>query len=289
MKSPPTVPFESEVAFPEDPYAAACMYFGVMGYPELGAGQPGGRGSEFANCLRMFALWATKKSKGIHYLREAFSDPSYKPPQKREFGGPLERGIRRVYRRLAAYDLVGTQFVNGFFGACALGSRALDEERGDEAFYRMSNGELGPLREELWRKATPSPQQLLRRSSEYWSRKFALNSTGSSADQMQKAKDLNRRAFQTSIPVLHMAHGLSQTARDASTKIHGWGKRNPILALVLNAELWIWDAIKAAEKWRLISRCTPLDYLQPDGMIELKLSANEHSLRTALLSDREVR
>jgi hypothetical protein len=272
MTGPWIPPFESEVVFPDEPYAAAWMYFGVMAYPELGAGQPNGRGSEFADSLRKFAIWGTKKSRGISHLRNILCDPTYKAPQKREFDGIIERGVRRVFRRLAAYDLVGTQLLNGFFAVRALGSRALREGRGQEAFHLMENGELGPARQELWQEATPSTHQVLRRSLEHWSTKFALNTTGTPADINQKAKDLNRRAFQTSIPVLHMAHGLSSTASQASKKISGWNERNPVLALVLNAELWVWDAVEAAEIWRLTSQYMPQDYLEPSRMVKLKRS-----------------
>ena len=262
--------FEPEVMFPVDPYAAACMYFGVMAYPEWGEGLPGARGEKFANSLRSFSFWATKQTKGVAFLREAFGDRTYQAPQRRQFDGAIQRGIPRVFRRLAAYDVVGTQFINGFFAARRLGARALSEGRGEEVFHTMHDGQLGPARLELWKEAMPTPQQLFSRSLSHWSDKLALNTTGAPADPQQKAKDLDRRAFQTSVPVLHMAHGLSEAAKKASEQIGGWGERNPVLALVMNANLWIWDAVDMAESWRLAMRFPRFDHLKPEKMIELK-------------------
>lgn len=270
MASSRTSLFESEVIFPDDPYAAACMYFGVMAYPEVGAGLEGGAGSEFANALCKYQLWATKRAKGQSFLRHTLRNSQYKAPKRREFEGLLEKGRRRIFRRMAAFDIVGTQLVSGFFALGTMASQAIRDGRGEEVFHVVSDGTFGPARLDAWAKATPSPQQLIRRNPDRWATKFALNTTGKSADVRQKAKDLNRRAFETSIPVLHMAHGLNEAAVSAGPKINGWGERDPLLALLMNAELWIWDAIDAAEKWRTISHLTPLTYLQPDRMVCLK-------------------
>jgi hypothetical protein len=248
------------------------MFFGVMGYPELDAGLPGGRGSEFAHALQKYQLWATKRAKGQSFLRETLQDPHFKAPRRREFEGALERGRRRIFRRMAAFDVVGTQLINGFFRVRALASEALREGQPEKAFQMVPDANFGPVRSELWQKAMPSPQQLLRGSPDRWAKKFALNATGEAADPRQKAKDLNRRAFETSIPVLHMAHGLNEAVAKVAGSINGWGKRDPILALVLNAELWLWDAVDAAETWRAMSDFTPMDYLASDRMVELKRS-----------------
>jgi hypothetical protein len=262
--------FEADVTFPHDPYAAACMYFGVMAYPEVGAGQPHGGGSEFAIALQKYQLWATKRARGQSYLREVLDDPKYTAPRRREFEGTLERGRRRVFRRMAAYDIFGTQLINGFFKVRALAAEAVSEGRADEVFHLTPDGQFGPVRPELWDKAAPSPQQILRRTPDRWANKFALNTTANPADARQKAKDLNRRGFQTSIPVLHMAHGLNEAAHNAGPKINGWGERDPLLALILNAELWIWDAVDAAEEWRFLADFTPgFPYLRSDRMVAL--------------------
>lgn len=273
MTTSPTSTFESEVILPDDPYSAACIYFGVMAYPESGAGAIGGRGSEFANALCKYQLWATKRAKGLAFLRMVLKDPSYKAPRRRDYEGALERGRRRIFRRMAAYDVFGNQLFNSFFKVSALASDAISSGHPEEAFQCLGNGELGVVRPELWRVATPSPQQLLRRDPERWAKKFALNSTGRAADPRQKAKDLNRRGFETSIPVLHMAHGLNEVVADVAKKINGWGERDPLLALLLNAELWIWDAADAAVRWRAIADFTPgLHYLRSERMVELKRS-----------------
>lgn len=273
MGSPSNSMFEPAVVFPDDPYAAACMYFGLMAYPEPGAGLPGGRGSEFAHALQKYQLWATKRAKGQSFLRETLRDPHFRAPRRREFEGALERGRRRIFRRMAAFDVVGTQLINGFFRVQALASKALRDGQPEKAFHMVADANFGPVRSELWQQAVPSSQQLLRSNPHRWAEKFALNATGNPADPRQKAKDLNRRAFETSIPVLHMAHGLNEAVVKVAGSINGWGQRDPILALILNAELWLWDAVDAAERWRAISNLKPgIDYLASDRMIELRRS-----------------
>lgn len=273
MASPQSNEFETEVVFPDNPYDAARMYFAVMAYPELGAGQPGGSGSEFTDILGKFQLWATKRAKGQAFLRSALGDQGFKAPQLREFRGGLERGRRRIFRRFAAYDVIGTQMINGFFRLAALTQTLVAEGRGEEAFHLTADGKVGVPQAHLWKQAIPSPQETISSSLERWSDKFALNLTGKSADRQQKVKDLKRRAFDSSLPVLHMTHGVNHLAYKVSGHINGWNERDPILGLLLNAELWIWDAIDAAESWRLIADYVPgIDFLAANQMIQLKRS-----------------
>src|SRR5690606_13027913 len=110
-EEPVRLSFEPEIVFPDQPFEAAFVYFGAMAYPEQGAGTEGRPGSEFANALAKFSIWSCCKARGLRYLREQYGDPSAVAPQKREFQGAFERGMRRVERRIAAYDLIGTQIL----------------------------------------------------------------------------------------------------------------------------------------------------------------------------------
>lgn len=261
--------FERDVVFPSNPYEAAFVYCSVMAYPETGTGLPGGPGAEFASALAMFTLWATSKAKGLRFMREARSDPTYVAPKKREFQGTLDRGRRRIDRRLAAHDLFGSQLVTGFFNVRLLGARAIKEGRANEAFHMHPSGGPSPAREELWAVAVPSTRSFIAGSAAHWADKFALNTTAKPSDARQKAKDIKRRAFDPSIPVLHMAHALNQCAEKHGPQIPRWGKRDPILAMVLNAELWIWDALDIAESWRALPHFPGFTYLQPERMVRL--------------------
>ena len=140
--------FEPEIVFPEDRFEAAVMFFAVMAYPEQGAGRLGQPGSEFANALVDLCLWSYSKSHGLKRLHEKRNDPFFKAPRKNEFRGAFERGVRRLHRRAAAYDLFGTHILSKFFS---------QKER------------------------KISVQSLIRQKERYWSGKFCLNRTGQPA------------------------------------------------------------------------------------------------------------
>lgn len=111
-------------------------------------------------------------------------------------------------------------------------------------------GGPSPLRAEIWKASAVSPQQILRENQEHWSAKLQLNRTGKPADPEQKVKDDYDRAFLPSVPVLHMDHALDDCMRRHGPKIEGWADREPLTAMLLNAEFWIDEALELAEHWR---------------------------------------
>lgn len=238
------------ISLPADPFEAGVVFMAAMAYPEHGAGALGQPGAEFADALVKFALWACSKARGLSYIREQRRDPTYLAPKKREFRGTFERGQRRIERRIAAYDLYGTQLLNGFFAVRALGGKAIREGRMEEAFYMSPTGGPSPVREELWLQAMPSARKIIAGSERRWSGKFGINITGIPSDAAQKSKDTYRRAFLPSVPVLHMVHALNECARKYGPTIGGWGNREPISAMLLNSLIWIDEAIALAERWR---------------------------------------
>jgi hypothetical protein len=265
--------FEPEIVSPDDPYEAAIIFFAVIAYPEEGAGAAGQPGSVFANALVSYCLWACSKARGLAFLREQRNDPAYRAPRKRDFQGSFDRGMRRIRRRIAAYDLFGTQLFHGFFAVRALGAKAIREGRAAEAFHLDSTGSFGPAMGELWAQGTPSARRLIGRAERHWSDRFSVNVTGAPADPAQKTKDIHRRAFVPSIPVLHMVHAMNECARTAGPTINGWGKRDPVTALLLNFDKWIWDALEIAEQWRTIPHFPGGLSLKATDMIALKREA----------------
>jgi hypothetical protein len=264
------ITFEPEIAFPSDPYEAAFVYLGVMAYPERGAGALNQPGSIFANALAQFSIWACSKAKGLRYIRDQKGDPTYVAPKKREFRGAFDRGMRRVERRFAAYDLIGTQLLQGFFEVMRLGGKAIQEGKAHEAYHMHPTGGPSPARAELWEQGTPSIRRIISTAPGHWSRKLSLNRTGPTADRAQKVKDDYERAFLPSVPVLHMAHGFAECAREIGPSINDWDERDPITAMLLNAELWIWEALVRAERWRLLSHHFPgMISLEPSDMVKL--------------------
>lgn len=264
-----TISFEPEIGFPDDPYHAAFRYLAVMAYPDRNAGRAGRPGIKFADALAKFSLWACSKARGLPYIREQLGDPHFVAPKKREFVGPFERGMRRIDRRIAAYDLIGTQMLQGFFAVRALGAKAVHEGRAADAFHLHPAGGPSPARAELWDQGTPTIRKILAGAPDHWAEKLKLNHTGSPADRAQKLKDDYARAFKPSVPVLHMVHGFTECAERIGPSIDGWGERDPLTAMLLNANLWIWDAIDLAERWRQVIEYLPGLSLRADDMIKL--------------------
>jgi len=269
-----TVSFEREISLPADPFEAGVVFMAAMAYPEKDAGTLGRPGAEFADALVKFALWACSKARGLRYIREERRDPAYLAPKKREFRGTFDRGQRRIYRRIAAYDVYGTQLLNGFFAIRALGAKAIQEGRMEQTFHMNPTGGPSPAREELWLQAMPSARKIIAGSERRWSGKFGINATGVPSDAAQKSKDTYRRAFLPSVPVLHMVHALNECAQKHGPGIGGWGERDPISAMFLNSRIWIDDAIAIAERWRTAPHFSIGLGLKPTDMIALSRASS---------------
>ena len=236
--------FEPEIELPENPFNAARVFLGALAYPERGAGQPGGLGAPFTAALWNYVVWNGRQAKGLRYVREKFGDPAFKPPGKRDFEGTLERGLRRLRRRSTAYSLIGTQMINGFFAVAAEQARLVREGRRDEAFVTLPGANFEPCRPELWTRSTRSPRQTIGRDVDRWAKRFGLNTTGTAADAAQKTKDLVRRAYLQSRPVLHMAHALDRVCDEIGPTLDGWDDWDWLLVLLWNPEAWVWKAIE---------------------------------------------
>lgn len=263
------VPFEPEIIFPEHPYEAAIMYIAVMAYPEQGAGQIGQPGYEFANALVEYGVWSVSKSRGKRSIRERKNDPNFRVPRKRDFEGTLEHGLRRVRRRFAAYSLVGNQLLQGFFNVRALGAKAINEGKISKAFHLNPEGGYQPVKAELWERGIPEIGAILSSAEPRWSDRLGLNKTANPADRRQKIKDLKRRAYKPSVPVLHMAHALSEAVENLSPQIEDFEKREPFNAMLFNSEKWIWEAIDSAQRWREAVGIGHMFKFDRDDLIEL--------------------
>lgn len=271
MTGPTGLDFEPEIQFPENAFDAARVFLGAMAYPERGAGQPGGLGAPFTAALWNYVIWNGRQARGLRYVREKFADPSFKPPAKRDFEGTLHRGLRRLRRRSTAYSLVGTQMINGFFAVMADSARLTRAGRRAEAFVTSASAKFEPCRPELWMRNTRSPRQTITNDVDRWAKRFGLNSTGKAADSSQKTKDLVRRAYLQSRPVLHMMHALNDVCTEIGPKLDGWDNWDWLLVLLWNPEAWVWEAIKTASTWRETSRFHFTPDLAPNHMIDLIL------------------
>jgi len=118
---------------------------------------------------------------------------------------------------------------------------------------------------------TPSWGKAANRDLKSWCEHTAVNNVAPPGEKpAQKARDFKDRVARPSEPVMHMAHALWVTSEEAAKRIRNWEQREPFTALLLNAPLWIWDAVEAAEEFRLRS---PLQHFlpefQPSSMVEL--------------------
>ena len=264
--------FEPELPFPDNPFNAARLFMAVMAYPERGAGQPpDGLGVRFTEALWNYHVWSGRRAKGLRYIREKFSDPNFQPPVHRDFVGTLERGTRRMRRRTVAYSLFGTQLMRNFLDVLEESARLTREGLQEEAHIIIPGALAQPARPELWGRTRRSPLQIVEADVERWAKRFGLNATGRAADQRQKAKDLVRRAYLQSRPVMHMTHAFNQVCTEIGPKLEGWGDHDFILVLLWHPEAWVWNAIEMAETWRIGARHHFVPDYDPALMIKLLL------------------
>lgn len=269
MAERPGIDFEQKVEMPANPFEAARLYLAVLAYPERGAGQPGGLGVPFAQALWQYVVWNRRRAKGLRDVRRLFGDPTFMPPRRRDFEGALNRGRNRVQRRAAAFDIVGNRMINGFLNAGLEAGRLAAAGRAGEAFERASGSTYAPIKQDVWDRNTPTARRIVHRDLDRWSERFGLNDTGRPADAAQKGKDLIRRGYLQSRPVLHMAHGLNQILADRSSSLLGLEQADWLLVLLWNAEAWVWQAIEHAMTWRLGVPFDRVTDLSPADMIEI--------------------
>lgn len=246
--------FESNVTFDENPLNAARLYLALMAYPELGAGEEDQPGSEFTASLYHYGIWRHRRTFGLTKTREAMEDASFRPAEWHRFRRGLQRGLARVRRRIAVFYLL---------------QRRMRIARGPN----MGSGKtLADLRAHTppWGKAMGDDVDL-------WRRRMSLNRTGLGGDDRRsKVQDIRRRAIGPSLPVIHMAYGLWVSSHEASREIADWKKRDQLLALYMNPQLWVFRAIEAAEKWRLGSDVEGFHAeLRSHHMVELRTNADE--------------
>ena len=141
----------------------------------------------------------------------------------------------------------------------------------EEAHIIIPGALAQPARPELWGRTRRSPLQIVEADVERWAKRFGLNATGRAADQRQKAKDLVRRAYLQSRPVMHMTHAFNQVCTEIGPKLEGWGDHDFILVLLWHPEAWVWNAIEMAETWRIGARHHFVPDYDPALMIKLLL------------------
>lgn len=269
MQERSSLDFEPEIIFPESPIDAARIFLGAMAYPERGAGQPGGAGVVFTEAMSARMTWSRRKAKGLRQIRRERGNPEFSPPQLREFEGTYFRGVRRLRRRQVAYGLVGTQMFHNFFAAQSEAARLVKMGKRDEALIINPMSRFEAIRPEIWVKAVTSPKALISRNIDRWASRFGVNKTGSAADSEQKAKDLVKRAYAPSRPVLHMAYAIDRAATEFGPAMGGWDEGDNVLVMLVNCERWIWQAIEWAERWRTLSASHFLPGWNPEQMIVL--------------------
>lgn len=265
-----TIDFEPVVEFPENPFDAARLYLALTAYPERGAGHLDGRGARFTAALWNYVVWDGRRHKGLVKAREQLGARGAEIPHRRDFEGALERGLRRIERRVAAFDIFGNQLVNGLLNGINRANAMVREGRAGEAFVRPPGSPgYNPIRREIIAAATPSPRQIIRRNLDRWSDRFSLNGPVQTADPTRKEKDLARRGYRESIPVMHLVHGLDRIAGEIAPTLAGWDHFDRILVLLWHSEQWVWEALRCAIRFRELAMLSDNGFPPHDAMIEL--------------------
>ncbi|PQM25899.1 hypothetical protein CVO77_12350 [Sphingopyxis lindanitolerans] len=261
------IAFEPKVEFPDNAFEAARMYLALMAYPELGEGQPGERGCRLTEAFWEYYMWNWRRVRGLREVRAALAAPRFNTPRQRRFEGAVERGRRRIMRRFAAFDIVGSQMVSAMFNANDIAYRM--KSAGEDPFERSHTGGHATLRTDIWQRAMPSARRIIRNNLPGWSESFDLKESVVPADPIQKERDLVARGFVQSRPVIHMVHGINQILEDHEKDLYALGDADWLLVLLWNCEIWIWEAIEHAERWRILSGWTRMPMIAPDLMVEL--------------------
>lgn len=231
----------------DDAISRAVVFFGVLAYPESGAGDDG-PGAKFADALQAYGRWAAWRQYGRGALRER----GIEIQPREQWEGTLRRGSRRIQRRLAAYRFW-----------CSRGA--------------WIEGDWASLTPEQCRAHVAAVQQRSIRSTlladpERWRRSFSLKKT--SAAEPDQVDLLHRlaSAIKESRPVLHMAWQLDRACWECA-KVD----QRPIRAAEklswrsawFRSEAWIDAAICAAETWRREQEPFRQNGLAGDELIEL--------------------
>jgi hypothetical protein len=260
------IEFEPKVAFPDNAFDAARMYLALMAYPGFGEGLPGSRGCRLTEALWEYYMWNWRQVRGLREVRKTLGQPHFNTPRQRQFEGTIDRGRRRIMRRIGAYTIVGNQMVNAMLNANQIAYNM--KKAGEDPFVRRPNG-FAELRPDIWERATPSAREVIRSNLPRWSERFDLKESVTTADTAQKERDLVARGFMQSRPVVHMAHGLNEVLTNREKDFYAIGQADWVLVMLWNCELWVWDAIELAETWRILSGWTRMPMLGPELMVEL--------------------
>lgn len=268
------IEFEPYVEFPENPFNAARLYFGLLAYPEKGEGLPGNAGSNFTMALWAYVVWHRRKTHGLRSVRESFGEEGFSLPKKRDFEKSLHRGRRRLHRRVMAHSIVGNQMINGFLNSIIRASAIAKAEGAAAAYKQVPGSSVAPIRDEIVDATRPSVREIIKRDIARYSDGMKINQTGIPADPLQKIKDIESRGYLQSRPVLHLVHGLDSILAKAEREFSGWNEVDWLLILLIRAEEWIWEAIEQAIAWRSLAGSMRFGSIKTDQMVELRLPKN---------------
>ena len=219
----------------DDAISRAVVFFGVLAYPQFGAGDDG-PGTRFADALRAYGIWAARKQYGLGALRERGVET--RPAQ--EWEGILARGGRRINRRINAYRLWAKRgvWIEG-------------DLNGLPAAHRSDLLAANPQR---------SISQTMAADLERWRLSLRLDRPRGPADteMVRRLRD----AINESKPVLHMAWQLDRACFAVGSR--SWR------AAWFRSESWIDEAIQSAEQWRIDQDPYHQNGLAASELIELR-------------------
>src|SRR3546814_3354623 len=108
-------------------------------------------------------MWNWRRVRRLREVRAALAAPRVNTPRQRRFEGAVERGRRRIMRRFAAFDIVGSQMVSAMFNANDIAYRM--KSAGEDPFERSHTGGHATLRTDIRSEEHTSELQSLMRIS----------------------------------------------------------------------------------------------------------------------------
>lgn len=232
----------------EDAPTRAAVFFGVLAYPERGAGDDG-PGAKFGNALVEYSRWAAWKQ----YGRSALRSHGIETQPRESWEGILRRGSFRIRRRLAA---------------CRFWAKRGGWIEGDWA--GLSTERKLAVAAEL---AKRSIRGTAIADLEYWRTALRLDRPRGPGDDKEEMLRRIRAAVNECKPVLHMAWQLDRACWACAKR-----DRRPIRAVEklswrsawFQSESWVDGAICAAESWRRDQSPHEQNGLAASEMIELR-------------------
>ncbi|WP_143276015.1 hypothetical protein [Brevundimonas diminuta] len=215
--------FLPEMIFSDSSHNMARLYLSIMAYPGVHDGLEGSHGSSFCESIHNALVFSHKKNfKNKSSTLENFGYLA----DKRSFFNKIELGRKRIKRRMEILRIFNSSML--------------------VALARGGGRDLSS-----YVNAIPSISQYANNNIDYWIDSCRINRSMEflNRDVEEKKKDFLIRVIGPGRHVLPLSYGLYFSMKDFRSKIQNFDKVPLILNLYYNADLWVFDALRRAERF----------------------------------------